>query len=147
MMFNDLLFDFFFGGRGYDTFHVVRPQHRCKKGECKCEKKREEAPVMGHTFTANTTWREETNNWYISISAPDADIRVDEKGIDVSYEYTEKTDHGSFSKSQKFFVTFPENSKPETVRAKRLGEKAIVVTVDKKVVEDPKDIRRRLTIE
>ena len=95
-------------------------------------------------FTTTNSWKEEKNNWYFTITAPDADIRVDEKGVDVSYEYSEVDEHHSLKKSQKFFVNYPDNSKPETIKARRVGDK-IVVTVDKKEVVE--DTRRKLTIE
>lgn len=143
MLFNGILINYLLDSVFTpDYYFTPRKPHRCENGECKCEKKNEK------TFASTPiSWTEETNNWYMTISAPDADIRVDEDGLEVSYEYDEKTENSTVHKKSKFFVTYPSNSKTDTLRAKRLGEKAILVTIDKDVVEEPKDTRKRLTIE
>ena len=138
------LLDFFIDSVLYpEVYYIPRKAHRCKNGECRCKKNKEEK-----SFAATPiSWTEETNNWYMTINAPDADIRVDEGGLDVSYEYEEKVGNATVHKKSKFFVTYPSNSKTDTLKAKRLGEKAILVTIDKEVVDEPKDTRKRLTIE
>ena len=116
-----------------------------KKPTTKNDEAETNAPVSfkDSIFSLNK-WKEEKNNWYFTISASDADLRVDDRGVDVSYEYFEETEHSSLKKFQKFFMTYPINSKPETIKARRVND-SIIVTVDKKVVEE--DTRRKLTIE
>ena len=143
MLFNGFLINYLLDSVfAPEYYFTLKKPHHCKNGECKCEKRKNEAFA-----TTPISWTEETNNWYMTINAPDADIRVDEGGLDVSYEYEEKVGNTTVHKKSKFFVTYPSNSKPDTLKAKRLGEKAILLTIDKDVVEEPKDTRRRLTIE
>ncbi len=143
MLFDRFLINYLFDSAFMPEYYfTLKKPHNCKNGNCKCEKKKDE------TFaTTPISWIEETNNWYMTISAPDADIRVDEGGLDVSYEYEEKVGNATVHKKSKFFVTYPSNSKTDTLKAKRLGEKAILITIDKEVVDEPKDTRKRLTIE
>lgn len=141
MLFNSLLINYLFNSLfESDVYFTSERPRRCKNGKCSCEKKQEKC-------VTTTSWKEEEKNWYITITAPDADIRVDENGIDVSYSYEEKTEHGHKVLSKQFKTTFPTNSQPETVRAKRMGDKVIIITVDKAVIAVPKDTRRKLTIE
>lgn len=143
MLFNGFLINYLLDSVFTPEYYfTLKKPHQCKNGECKCEKRKNKAFA-----TAPISWTEETNNWYMTISAPDADIRVDEGGLDVSYEYEEKVGNTTVHKKRKFFVTYPSNSKTDTLKAKRLGEKAILITIDKDVVEEAKDTRRRLTIE
>jgi hypothetical protein len=143
-MFRHLLRDLFLFN-DYDVFFPSKCVLVTKSPDKKTETEKTNVPSFFKdvTFSLNK-WKEEKNNWYFTVSAPDADIRVDEKGVDVSYEYSKETENGSLKKSQQFFMTYPINSKPETIKARRVNDN-IIVTVDKKVVEE--DTRRKLTIE
>ena len=141
-MFTNLLSEFFFGG--LDSFYEPRQIIRRKEERSDNALKTNVPDYFAYFNTTINKWKEEKGNWYFTITAPDADIRVDEKGVDVSYEISETSEHHSLKQSQKFFVTYPTNSRPETIKARRVGDN-IVVTVDKNVIEE--DTRRKLTIE
>lgn len=157
--FFELFFDdLFFNPESIFTTMVpiatIRP-HKEKTKTNEIEKKpksevKKEDKKLGLCFT----WMEAEKNWYMNIPTTEVELSVDEKTIEMSGQINSKNGESdgnmsyerTYSSCFKHIFSFPENSLPETVKAKKIG-KFTVVTVDKAVFEKKENKRKKIVIE
>lgn len=95
----------------------------------------------------NSDWIETDDSWLMYIMTPDAEITVDEKTIEVHYNITNDKENGKWFEKGFFRKSFPENSLPETIKAKKSDDgKHIKISMNKAVI-DKKNNRKQIVVE
>ena len=98
-------------------------------------------------FTRNREWVEKDDRWEILIPSPNADIYPTEDSVEVSYKHEKTYDYGKSVVNGSFTASYPDNSVPETIRAKRHNN-TVVLSIEKAIKdvkkEEPKRFKLRI---
>jgi hypothetical protein len=95
----------------------------------------------------NSGWVETEDSWYLYIMSPEADITVDEETIEVNFNTV--VDSNGVKQTKKGYVklNFPENSLPETIKAKKSDDGSYIKISMSKAIKDEKPKRKKITVE
>ena len=95
----------------------------------------------------NSGWVETEDSWYLYVMSPEADITVDEETIEVNYNKVIESNGVKQSRKGYFKLNFPENSLPETIKAKKSDDGSYIKVSMSKAIKDEKPKRKKVTIE
>lgn len=155
------LFDLFFEDLfGNDSFFItleptLRPRRKEKKNFNEVlEKSKPEMEKKDEKLGLCFNWLEAEKNWYMNIPTTEVELSVDEKTIEIKGQISSKNGKSdgnmiyehAYTSNFKHIFNFPENSLPETVKARKIG-KFTVITVDKAIFEKEENKRKKLIIE
>jgi hypothetical protein len=79
--------------------------------------------------------------------SPEADITVDEETIEVNYNKVVESNGVKQSKKGYLKLNFPENSLPETIKAKKSDDGSYIKVSMSKAIKDEKPKRKKITVE
>lgn len=95
----------------------------------------------------NSGWVETEDSWYLYVMSPEADITVDEETIEINYNKVVESNGVKQNKKGYLKLNFPENSLPETIKAKKSDDGSYIKVSMSKAVKDEKPKRKKITVE
>ena len=95
----------------------------------------------------NSGWVETEDSWYLYIMSPEADITVDEETIEVNFNTVVESNGVKQTKKGYVKLNFPENSLPETIKAKKSDDGSYIKISMSKAIKDEKPKRKKITVE
>lgn len=109
--------------------------------------KNAEKKNIGKNIEFNSGWIETEDSWYLYVMSPEADITVDEETIEVNYNKVVESNGVKQNRKGYLKLNFPENSLPETIKAKKSDDGSYIKVSMSKAVKDEKPKRKKVTIE
>ena len=95
----------------------------------------------------NSGWVETEDSWYLYVMSPEADITVDEETIEVNFNTVVESNGVKQTKKGYVKLNFPENSLPETIKAKKSDDGSYIKISMSKAIKDEKPKRKKITVE
>lgn len=95
----------------------------------------------------NSGWVETEDSWYLYVMSPEADITVDEETIEVNYNTVVEANGVKQTKKGYVKLNFPENSLPETIKAKKSDDGSYIKISMSKAIKYENPKRKKITVE
>ena len=95
----------------------------------------------------NSGWVETEDSWYLYVMSPEADITVDEETIEVDYNTVVEANGVKQTKKGYVKLNFPENSLPETIKAKKSDDGSYIKISMSKAIKYENPKRKKITVE
>lgn len=102
---------------------------------------------VGKNIEFNSGWIETEDSWYLYVMSPEADITVDEETIEVNYNKVVESNGVKQNRKGYLKLNFPENSLPETIKAKKSDDGSYIKVSMSKAIKDENPKRKKVTIE
>lgn len=110
-------------------------KHKLLSSVQKKENEEKNTPVKNTKEETKTNnfykWCEADNNWYMTIPSIDADITVDDKGVEIITNINDDKNDFYISSINKVYKTFPENTVIDSISAKKVGDYTIITILKK----------------